>query len=238
LPKNSAQPPATFTYVSSHPLDLSGPSIPSHFLSPATPVALSIPPVHYEHMSSAQSTSLTTSIDSPSSPLQQTIADQADLLATFKLDITSLKLANNIREAIKQVQRGEVKAIRDHYCPKSKREASNPVWSSIKNAISRRERLHLQLQTQFLGDEERFFAFFTLTADEIKKRRKARDQEGLRGMRKIVESISKMEADVQKEKALPKYHGSEGTFSLPIWDAAWQDQNDWEVWRQLGLENY
>jgi len=57
-------------------------------------------------MSSAQSTSfkLNTSIDSPSSPLQQTIADQADLLATFKLDITSLKLANNIWEAIKQVQ--------------------------------------------------------------------------------------------------------------------------------------
>ena len=57
-------------------------------------------------------------------------------------------------------------------------------------------------------------------------------------MWKIVESISWMEGDIQKEKALPKYHGSEGTFSVPIWDAAWQDQNDWEVWRQLGLENY
>jgi hypothetical protein len=227
-----------FTYVSSHPLDLSGPSIPSHLLSPAAPVASPILQAHYDRTSSVQSTPLDTSVNSLSSLSQQTITDQANLLATFNLDIASLKLANNIREAIKQVQQGEVKAIRDHYCPKTKREPSNPVWPSIKNAISRRERLHLQLQTQFQGDEERFFAFFTLTAEEIKKRQKAKGEESLRGMRKIVESISRMEGDIQKEKALSKYHGSDGIFSPPLWGAAWQDQNDWEVWHQLGLEKY
>ena len=57
-------------------------------------------------------------------------------------------------------------------------------------------------------------------------------------MRKIVESISRMEADVQKERVLLKYHGNDGAFSPLLWATAWQGQNDWEVWCQLGLEKY
>lgn len=63
-------------------------------------------------------------------------------------------------------------------------------------------------------------------------------EESLRGMRKIVESISQMEADVQKERVLSKYHRSDGAFSPLLWVAAWRGQNDWEVWRQLGSEKY
>jgi hypothetical protein len=164
---------------------------------------------------------MSTAVVIPPSPSlsQQTIISQADLLATFKMDIKSLMQANNIREAIQQVQQGEVKAIRNHYCPKSKKDPSNPTWNSIKNAISHRERLYLQLQTQFCGDEDRFFAFFTLTSEELKHRRQTKGQEGLRGMRKIVESISRMEAAIQKEKAISRYSDSDGTFSPPLWNA-------------------
>jgi hypothetical protein len=47
-----------------------------------------------------------------------------------------------------------------------------------------------------------------------------------------------MEADIKTEKALPRYCGSDTTFSPQLWNAVWQEKNDWEIWRQLGLEKY
>jgi len=153
------------------------------------------------------------------------------------LDVTALNKANGIRQAITQVKSGEVQVIRDKYCPKSRKEPSNLVWNSIKNAISRRERLYLQLQNQFSGDEDRFFTFFTLTPDQVQAKKKKRG-ENLRGMRKLVEAISRMEKDIVVQKQHSQYLGSDGQFSMALWQATWGNQNDWEVWRQLGLETY
>jgi len=81
-----------------------------------------------------------------------------------------------------QVKSGEVQAIHDKYCPKSRKEPSNPVWNSIKNAISRRECLYLQLNAQFGGNEDRFFTFFTLTPNQLQSKKKQKKGENLQGM--------------------------------------------------------
>ena len=164
--------------------------------------------------------------------------EEANLLAVCNLDVTALNKANGIREAITQVKSGEVRVIRDKYCPKSHKEPSNSVWNSIKNAISHRERLYLQLQNQFSGDEDRFFAFFTLTLDQVRSKKKQKRGENLGGMRKLVEAITRMEKDIVVHKQHSQYLGSDGQFSMALWWAAWGDQNDWEVWWQLGLETY
>ena len=57
-------------------------------------------------------------------------------------------------------------------------------------------------------------------------------------MRKLVEAITQMEKDIVVQKQHSPYLGSDGQFSMALWQAAWGDQNDWEVWRQLGLETY
>jgi hypothetical protein len=168
----------------------------------------------------------------------QSATDQANLLAACNLDIAALNKANGLREAIAQVKSGEVQAIRDKYCPKSRKEPSNPVWNSIKNAISRRERLYLQLNAQFGGDEDWFFTFFTLTPDQLQSKKKQKKGENLRGMRKLVEAITRMEKDIAAQKQHPKYLGPDGQISAALWQAVWGNQNDWEVWRQLGLETY
>ena len=168
----------------------------------------------------------------------QSATEEANLLAVCNLDVTALNKANGIWEAITQVKSGEVQVIRDKYCPKSRKEPSNPVWNSIKNAISRRERLYLQLQNQFRGDEDRFFAFFTLTPDQVLSKKKQKRGENLRGMRKLVEAITRMEKDIVVQKQHSQYLESHGQFSMALWQAAWGNQNDWEVWRQLRLETY
>jgi hypothetical protein len=169
----------------------------------------------------------------------QTAIDQANLLAICNLDIAALQQANNIREAVMQVKDGQVRAIREQYGPKSRKEPSTPVWKNIKNAISRRERLYAQLQGPFCGDEDLFFGFFTLTPGQLKSMKKMpKSGEVLRGLRKLVEAIPRMQKDITAQKLQAEYVGLDGAFSLALWQAAWGDQNDWEVWCKLGLESY
>jgi len=178
-------------------------------------------------------------INLPQLSVTQTAVDQANLLAICNLDIAALQQANGIREAVVQVKDGQVQAIRKQYGPKSRKEPSTPVWKNIKNAISRRERLYAQLQGPFRGDEDRFFGFFTLTPDQLKlMKKRPKSGDVLRGLRKLVEAIPRMQKDIAAQKLQPEYLGLDGEFSLSLWQAVWGDQNDWEVWRKLGLESY
>jgi hypothetical protein len=172
-------------------------------------------------------------------PVAESTEDQANLLAACNLDIAALNKANGLQEAITQVKSGEVQAIHNKYCPMSRKEPSNLVWNSIKNAISRRERLYRQLEFQFGGDEGRFFAFFTLTPEQLQSKKKRKKGETLRGMRKLVEAITHMENDIAAERTHLEYLGSDGHFATTLWQEKWGNHvNDWEVWRQLGLETY
>jgi hypothetical protein len=126
-----------------------------------------------------------------------------------------------------QVDSGEVRRIRDLYGPQKGRLAF-PVWARIKVTITRRERVHEQLSTEFQGDKDRFFNFFTLTPGK----------DALRPYRKIAEAIPQMRKDLKAEMALPAYLDMAGAFSMALWEQRWAGRNRWEVWRELGQEQY
>ena len=71
----------------------------------------------------------------------------------------------------------------DHYlCPKSRKDPSNPTWNNIKKMQYHiRSDSTTRLQAQFCGDEERFFAFFTLASDELKQEKADKRPRGYAG---------------------------------------------------------
>jgi hypothetical protein len=171
----------------------------------------------------------------------ESLNGQADLLRTCNVDIQALETANGLRDVISQVESGQVRMIRDLYGPKSTK-STTPVtvkWKNIKGSITKRERIYDQLMTQFNGDKARFFDFFTIrdTSTVRKRKRKAEGGE-LRAMRKVVEAIPHCMADVTSEMRKPQYLDSSGQFSGELWAQHWAGKNHWEVWRELGKEQY
>ena len=96
------------------------------------------------------------------------------------MDVKSLTQVNNIQEVIKQVQQGEVKAICEHYCPKSRKDPSNPTWNNIKKMqyhVGDDSTTSFKLSFVVMG--ERFFAIATLTSPSSSKRKQTKGQEEL-----------------------------------------------------------
>lgn len=165
-------------------------------------------------------------------------------LKSSELDISSLTKANGLRDVIKQVENGHVAEMRKKYGPVHRRP-SNSQWESMKIAVTRRERLYLQLTTEFGGDQEAFFRFFTISAGERKPRHKRkRDAESgldpLRPLRLVVEAIPHRDRDLQKEQSnnIAYRDPTTQSFSHDLWDQQWGGQNRWEIWRALGKEQY
>ncbi|KAJ7725793.1 hypothetical protein B0H16DRAFT_1735963 [Mycena metata] len=147
--------------------------------------------------------------------------------------------ADNIRTAIAQVENGDVAKLREMYGPKQGRGGAHASWSKMNVMITRRERLFKQLQDEFNGDKDRFFAFFTLPTTENTTKKKGKESsEKLRPFRKIVEAIPHRDKDLAAEKEKAEYQNSEGEFVNGNWEARWGQQNSWEIWRSLGLEKY
>ena len=175
----------------------------------------------------------------------QPLSEQADLLRTCNEDIKALDTANGLQDVIFQVESGKVKKICDLYGPGSSSSSSTTTattpttvkWKNIKGTITKRECLYDQLITHFGGDKDKFFDFFTIQETSRKRKHKDGDEE-LQAMQKVVEAIPHCKADIKSEREKSIYLDSSGQFSDELWAQRWGKKNDWEVWHELGKEQY
>ncbi|THH15770.1 hypothetical protein EUX98_g9414 [Antrodiella citrinella] len=150
-----------------------------------------------------------------------------------------------LRDVIRQMKHGEVQKIREAHGPKKGRPA-DPRWQSVKNTVTRHESIWDQLQSEFGGDEEKFFAFFVIPEEALSARRKRKQMlasEGdlpLRPYRLVAGAVYHMRKDIQEEKRHTRYSGPSAStsFSLERWQERWGTLNNWEIWRALGKERY
>ncbi|KAF8350945.1 hypothetical protein F5887DRAFT_875801 [Amanita rubescens] len=190
-----------------------------------TPVGESQPRVQDDHLLSAPTCP----------PAPSTSASDAAILASSKMDLEALERAANLIDVIDQLERGDVKHMREKYGPQPGRP-SNPFWAKIKVTICRCERLHHRLTDpkEFNGNKQHFLDFFA----------SAPSQRGWEGephyppVHLLAEAIPHRDHDITEEKAKPKYQGEDGNFSEAAWDGAWNGANGWEIWRMLGKEHY
>ena len=153
-----------------------------------------------------------------------------------------LTRVRNLRELVAVVESGEIERFRAEHGPKrsddgSKQLKADPQWSSFSTTVNRRERLYDILATDFSGNKDAFFAFFTTppTTNSKGKRKSSR----LRSLRLISEAIPYMTSDVEEEMRKQDYiDNNTSQFSANLWHARWGTQNHWEVWRALGKERY
>ncbi|KZP05566.1 hypothetical protein FIBSPDRAFT_842896 [Athelia psychrophila] len=169
-------------------------------------------------------------------PTSSAFSNEAAFLGNISEEIVALGRADGIREAIAQVKSGRIQVLRDSYGPRTKAEhgmyrKAQVQWESMKNIVSRRERLYTQLTQHFGGNEANFWAFFTIPEAN-------RGRHELRSMCLVVEAISGMEDSLKKERCRVQYHTAGGEYSDVLWKSIWEEKNDWEVWRALGLETY
>ncbi|KAJ7210307.1 hypothetical protein C8J57DRAFT_1608144 [Mycena rebaudengoi] len=173
--------------------------------------------------------------------------DDAAILEDLSSLILGLERCDGLREIVQQIESGAVKKIRDRYGPAAPgcRGTADPMWSKYSNLVSKRERLGRILEIDFVGDKDRFFAFFTVSPPNRRKKQKIAEEpsnstatEHFRAFRRIVEAHPWCEADLAAERRKAEYLQQGGEFSQEIWDAKWGQQNIWEVWRVLGGERY
>lgn len=180
--------------------------------------------------------------DSPP-PGPSTCANDAAILASGNLEVEALERASGLIDALDQLERGDVKHMRDKYGPQPGRP-HNPLWAKIKVSVSRRERLHHQLNDpkEFNGDKLRFLDFFASAPRRPSKHTRKGKGKAEGGQyppfRLLVEAIPHRDHDIAEEKAKPHYQGQDGSFSEMAWVGAWQGANDWEIWRKLKKEHY
>ncbi|EED82445.1 predicted protein [Postia placenta Mad-698-R] len=152
--------------------------------------------------------------------------DRAILDACQK-DFAALEHVTGIHDVIAQVENGSVARLRTQY-------GGTWAWETIKVGICRRECLYGELQDAFGGDKDHFYAFFAEPPD-LRKRRK---QDSLHAYRLVVEAIPHCKKDIAHEQLKPEYQDVFSTFSEQCWCERWKSMNDWEIWRELGLEWY
>ncbi|KAJ7227568.1 hypothetical protein C8J57DRAFT_1535016 [Mycena rebaudengoi] len=176
-----------------------------------------------------------------------TVHNQAAILEDLSSLILGLERCDGLREIVQQIESGAVKKIRDRYGPAApgRRGTADPMWSKYSNLVSKRERLGRILEIDFVGDKDRFFAFFSVLPPNRRKKQKVAEEpsnstatEHFRAFRRIVEAHPWCEADLAAERRKAEYLQQGGEFSQEIWDGKWGQQNIWEVWRVLGGERY
>lgn len=112
------------------------------------------------------------------------------------------------------------------------------IWAKVRNAVSRRERVHKILVDDFHGNQETFFKFFTVDDTQLKTSKGGKPRmPRLVAFRQVCEAISKCKKDVDEERDKSEYI-ERGEFSMELWATRWGERNDWEVWRELGKERY
>ena len=176
----------------------------------------------------------------------ESFEDQAGLLEACSYDIKALQQASGLDEVIAQVERGDVAEMRTRYGPQGQRKGGKPEWGSIKVTVNKRERIYDQLRTEFKGDKDQFFEFFTVSCNaesgassRVKgKRKRGEAEHQLRASNKVAEAIPRRDRDLEKEMASPAYQGEDGDFSQDLWNGRWGGRNRWEIWRLLGKEKY
>jgi hypothetical protein len=170
--------------------------------------------------------------------------DQAGLLEACSYDIKALQQAGGLDEVIAQVERGDVAEMRKQYGPQGQRKGGRPEWKSLKVTVNKRERIYEQLVSEFNGDKDRFFEFFTISCNpELgeggkRKRKRANVERQLRASNKVAEAIPRRDRDLKEEMASLAYRGEHGDFLQDLWDVRWAGWNRWEIWRSLGKEKY
>jgi hypothetical protein len=172
--------------------------------------------------------------------------DQANLLDACSVDIKALQQAGGLDEVIAQVESGDVAEMRRRYGPDERGRGSRPEWKSLKVTVNKRERIYDQLATEFAGNKEAFFVFFTIGEDlgpgasrqGKGKRKRAEVERQLRASNKVAEAIPRRDRDLRVERASSTYLDGSGQFSQSRWDEKWGSHNQWQIWRALGKEHY
>ncbi|KAF8071620.1 hypothetical protein FPV67DRAFT_1447145 [Lyophyllum atratum] len=162
-----------------------------------------------------------------------------DILAACLARMKALEQANGLEEVISQVERGEVAKMREEFGPEARNKGGKPQWRTLKGTINKRERIYKQLITEFRGDKERFFTFFTFEQEPQKGKRKIDEgHRQLRSSNKVAEAIPHRDKDLKEEKESTEYWDASGRFSQHLWDTKWTGLNNWEIWRALAKEQY
>jgi hypothetical protein len=93
----------------------------------------------------------------------------AALLQSYAVAIEDISWAQNLRDAVSQVETGMVQHIRDHYGPKDGRHNADPMWKNLKGKVTKHEHLYTVLMEDFEGDHGWFFHFFTVALPSVKR---------------------------------------------------------------------
>ncbi|KAJ6631856.1 hypothetical protein B0H10DRAFT_1937611 [Mycena sp. CBHHK59/15] len=182
--------------------------------------------------------SITTTSSLPAAHVEPSTSLDSIVLASGSISIEALNKADHLRDLFAQHESRAVANIRKLYGPQ-KGCATNPMWAKIKVTIRRRERLAVELESEFRGDKEKFFSFFT-TTDAGPSRRKCKSTElveKLRPLHLVVQAIPHCDKDLHAEQQLEEYQNN-GVFSEDLWMQKWDGQNKWEIWRAIGKEKY
>lgn len=154
------------------------------------------------------------------------------LRAISRKDIDALNRASGIKEALDQMEMVErIRLAHDNGTLK------NVEWSSIKNVITRRERVAKVLKEDFRGDQDAFTAYLQVEASTARttKRKKPGD-DGLLSFNVFVnEMLKACDYIIQAEKMKGMYLAY-GNFSNYLWQQKWGDQNRFYIFRTLCLE--
>ncbi|KAF8480572.1 hypothetical protein JB92DRAFT_3102092 [Gautieria morchelliformis] len=133
-----------------------------------------------------------------------------------------------LREVLEQVQSGLVQRLRDRYGP-GKDKKADPLWATLGQQISRRERLARDFESEFQGDMDRFLGFFTYTSSV---RRKVEVK--TRSMRLLVtKDIPNRTKCLEQEQQQECYRDEKGVFSKEKWLERWGSKNKWDIYYEL-----
>ena len=139
------------------------------------------------------------------------------ILQACQLELDALSHASSLHEVVEQVEEGCVQQIRDKYGPRKGR-LPNPLWENIKGTVNRQGRLYVQLETEFAGEREHFFDFFTHqprdeSAVSSKGKRKA-SGESLFPLCKVVDVISLILTKSSPNLGLPRSTSDHSDYSV------------------------
>jgi len=172
------------------------------------------------------------------------IVNDMTVLNSCQLDIENIQHAQDLHNAVEQVENGAVSHVCEHYGPRDGR-AADEMWGCLKGKITKCKRLYALLTNAFKGDKVSFFDYFTISKSTGCKNKKQCSSKGshcghkLVGLCLVVEAIPHCQKDLQDERRNAVYVDPvSGCFSEELWMAVWGDQNDWHVWWALGKECY
>ncbi|KAF8521808.1 hypothetical protein JB92DRAFT_3094344 [Gautieria morchelliformis] len=144
-------------------------------------------------------------------PIPTSFASSSSQLAALTAcdqDIEVMAHTEGLCEVLEQVQSGLVQCLRDRYGP-GKDKKADPLWATLSQQISRRERLARDFESEFQGDMERFLGFFTYTGSVRRKVEVKTRSMHLLVTKDIPNHTKRLEQEQQQEH----YKDEKGVFS-------------------------